>query len=545
MDSHCADPTVAPRVAARQAAVCGDSFPASVRLQRMEAMINVAEAVLHAVQNEQRLAARVAEAAASTMFGSAGVWLQRQDSGEPWWASDGHGELPAELATSLWPLVRGWLDERVQSGDDGPTLVGAAELAAWKEREASISIALDDDARCALFPVVASSRLLGGLVVAWPKDPPELTDEDLAFGRSLARLAGITMFNARMLADSADAMELLRQSGELIEHMSDAVISCDADLQVVSWNAAAERIYGYSNAEAAGCDLFALLCTEFTTKDGTPVSLSDVFAAAEAGEWEGESRERRSDGASVITMAKLTSRAGPDGRLEQLIIVNRDITAQRREEHEALHDPLTGLPNRRLMTDRLYKAYEHACRHHHPIAVLFIDLDGFKPINDTFGHAAGDEVLKAVAARLTATVRAADTVARIGGDEFVVILHETGPRASVEDVARRILDIVAEPVEFADTEVRVLASVGIAHTVDPAAEAAAEELLDAADLAMYEAKRQRLGMAFAEGDPLGEDDASAEDSAVGDDGRDGRRDDDLPSGERVPAATASAGTLSG
>lgn len=266
---------------------------------------------------------------------------------------------------------------------------------------------------------------------------------------------------------------------------------------MVSWNAGAERVYGYSNAEAAGCDLFALLCTEFLTADEIPVSREDVLRMAAEGGWQGESRERRSDGAALVTMASLTGRLDRDGRLE-LILVNRDITAQRREEHEALHDPLTGLPNRRMLTLRLYDAYARACRYQRPMAVLFIDLDGFKPINDTYGHAAGDEVLKAVASRLTAVVRVTDTVARIGGDEFVVVLSETGPRDSVTEVTRRILDSVAEPVEIGTTSVQVLASIGVAHTMEPNLDVAADDLLDAADLAMYEAKRQRLGMVFSE-----------------------------------------------
>jgi diguanylate cyclase (GGDEF)-like protein/PAS domain S-box-containing protein len=480
-----------------------DDRPNSLRLvQRMEAIVSVSEAVLDAVQNESRLAARVADLAASTMSGIAGVWLVRPETGEPWWASDGYGEMGEDLASRLEPTVRAGLCESppTTNGDRGdhPLVVRAGEPGApdW--------LGEGDLALYSLFPVTAGGRKLGGLVIAWPDGQPALTAEDFVYARSLARSAGVSMFNARILADSATAMEDLRQSSELIDHMSDAVIACDADGQVVSWNAGAERVYGYSNAEAAGCDLFALLCTHFVNTDGSPVSLDEAKQAALAGGWRGESRERRSDGNGVITMASLTVRVDLDGQLQQLILVNRDVTAQRREEHEALHDPLTGLPNRRLLTERLFEAYARACRQHQPIALLFIDLDGFKPINDSYGHSAGDEVLKAVAARLTATVRTTDTVARIGGDEFVVILHETGARPSVIEVTRRILDVIAEPVEFGEVEVKVRASIGIAHTTDPNSEISADELLDAADLAMYEAKRQRLGLAFAADSEIGQ-----------------------------------------
>jgi diguanylate cyclase (GGDEF)-like protein/PAS domain S-box-containing protein len=459
-------------------------------IQRMEALVNVAGAVLEAVQDEHRLAARVADLAAETLGGMAGVWLSRADTGEARWATSGYGGMDSELAETL----DGQVNVDLAASSDGvarPVLfcTNDSYVPDWM-RSAEIT-------SFALFPIVAGGRLLGGLVVTWIGERLGLPTEEVGYARTLAGLAGVTMFNARILADSAVGMEELRQQSELIEHMSDAVIACDAEGRVVSWNAGAERVYGYSNAEAAGCDLFALLCTEFLTSDEIPIKKEEVLEMAAEGGWQGESRERRSDGATLITMASLTGRLDRDGRLE-LILVNRDITAQRREEHEALHDALTGLPNRRMLTLRLYDAYARACRHSRPLAVLFIDLDGFKPINDTYGHAAGDEVLKAVAGRLTNTVRTTDTVARIGGDEFVVVLQETGSRDSVTEVTRRILDSVAEPVSIGTTSVRVLASIGIAHVVEPNIDVAADELLDAADLAMYEAKRRRLGMAFSE-----------------------------------------------
>jgi diguanylate cyclase (GGDEF)-like protein/PAS domain S-box-containing protein len=490
MDSDRARPVMIARADARRGVVTAAAMVRSSPMQRMEALVNVAGAVLEAVQDEDRLAAKVADLAAETLLGSSGMWLSRADTGTARWATAGYGGMDAELAEVISEQVTADL---AASGDGvaRPVLVSNSDTYApdWM-RAAGIE-------SYALFPVVAGGRLLGGVVVTWAGDRQALSTEELGYARTLAGLAGVTMFNARILADSAVGMEELRQHSELIEHMSDAVISCDAEGRVVSWNAGAERVYGYSNAEAAGCDLFALLCTEFLTTDELAVPREEVLRMAAEGGWQGESRERRSDGATLVTMASLTGRLDRDGRME-LILVNRDITAQRREEHEALHDALTGLPNRRMLTLRLYDAYARACRHSRPLAVLFIDLDGFKPINDSYGHAAGDEVLKAVAVRLIGAVRGTDTVARIGGDEFVVVLQETGTRESVTEVTRRILDSVAEPVAVGATTVQVLASIGIAHVMEPNLDVAADELLDAADLAMYEAKRQRLGMAFAD-----------------------------------------------
>ena len=490
MDGDHVKPVMITRADPRRGVVTAAPLVRSSPMQRMEALVNVAGAVLEAVQDEDRLAAKVAELAAETLLGAAGVWLSRADTGEARWATAGYGGMDTELAEGLSAQVRSDLSASLD-GVARPVLVISTDtyVPDWMQAGEIQSYAL--------FPVVAGGRLLGGLVVTWAGDRQPLSTEELGYARTLAGLAGVTMFNARILADSAVGMEELRQHSELIEHMSDAVISCDAEGRVVSWNAGAERVYGYSNAEAAGCDLFALLCTEFLTTDEVTVAREEVLRLAAEGGWQGESRERRSDGAALVTMASLTGRLDREGRME-LILVNRDITAQRREEHEALHDALTGLPNRRMLTLRLYDAYARACRHSRPLAVLFIDLDGFKPINDAYGHAAGDEVLKAVATRLTAAVRGTDTVARIGGDEFVVVLQETGTRASVTEVTRRILDSVAEPVAIGTLEVQVLASIGIAHVMEPNLDIAADELLDAADLAMYEAKRQRLGMVFAE-----------------------------------------------
>jgi len=455
----------------------------------MEALVSVAGSVLETAQGERLLAARVADLAAETLEGSAGLWLTDVATSAAVWSTEGHGAMTAQLALTLSDQVTADLAQSID-GVDRPVLLGATDtdLAPWMKL-AGISA-------YTLFPVVAGGRLIGGLVIVWPDDHPRLTAEDLGYARTLARISGVTLFNSRILADSALGMEELRQHSELIELMSDAVISCDADNQVMSWNAGAERIYGYSLAEATGCDLFALLRSEFLTSDGKVLPMIEVLERATLGGWQGEAHERASDGSPLITMTSMTSRSDHDGR-RMLIVVNRDVTTQRREQHEALHDALTGLPNRRLMTLRLYDAYARACRHQQPLAVLFVDLDKFKPINDLHGHSAGDEVLRAVAGRLINAVRQTDTVARIGGDEFVVVLQEVGSSASVTEVTRRILAAVAEPISVADVQMQVSASIGVAHAPRPTAVSTAEDLLEAADRAMFAAKRGGLGMVFA------------------------------------------------
>jgi diguanylate cyclase (GGDEF)-like protein/PAS domain S-box-containing protein len=182
---------------------------------------------------------------------------------------------------------------------------------------------------------------------------------------------------------------------------------------------------------------------------------------------------------------------GDDGAIIGTWGISRDVTAQVEAEealaYQSLHDALTGLPNRVLLIDRAERMLAHAHRHPTPVAALYVDLDGFKHINDTFGHAAGDEVLEGVAERLTRTVRDADSVGRIGGDEFVVLLDSMEANAHPELVAERICAVIAQPFELATAGSRLVsltASVGIAiaqgHSVD--------DLLRDADFALYEAK---------------------------------------------------------
>jgi diguanylate cyclase (GGDEF)-like protein len=173
----------------------------------------------------------------------------------------------------------------------------------------------------------------------------------------------------------------------------------------------------------------------------------------------------------------------------------RRIESEARLAFLAQFDPLTGLPNRALLVDRLGQLIVQAGRHGGSLGVLFIDLDGFKVVNDTLGHAAGDELLKATGRRLKAAVRGGDTVARIAGDEFAVILNDLARSEDGALVAQKIIDALAAPLPVAGQEVFVSASIGIA--VFPADGADADTLLGAADAAMYRAKHSgRNGYQF-------------------------------------------------
>jgi two-component system, cell cycle response regulator len=156
-------------------------------------------------------------------------------------------------------------------------------------------------------------------------------------------------------------------------------------------------------------------------------------------------------------------------------------------ESLTLHDVLTGLPNRRLLMDRLSLAIAHARRNKRNMAVMFLDLDGFKQINDTLGHDAGDALLSMVAARLVAAVRQEDTVARLGGDEFVIALWELGHADDVAKAASKVIQAVSQPYSIQGRGVSITASVGVG--IYPTHGEEAETLMKSADLALYEAKR--------------------------------------------------------
>ena len=169
-----------------------------------------------------------------------------------------------------------------------------------------------------------------------------------------------------------------------------------------------------------------------------------------------------------------------------------DISERKRLEEEirklAYTDPLTGLPNRRLLLDRLAQALQHAKRYRRSLAIMFLDLDNFKRVNDTLGHDVGDELLKEVAVRLGTCVRSGDTVSRTGGDEFIIVLSEIARPDDAAQVATKIIDAINVPVRLADATLRVSPSIGIAvYPVDGGDDAL--DLMMKADKSMYVAKK--------------------------------------------------------
>jgi diguanylate cyclase (GGDEF)-like protein/PAS domain S-box-containing protein len=274
---------------------------------------------------------------------------------------------------------------------------------------------------------------------------------------------------------------------QLVESTADAVVGLDLDGRILSWNRAACRLYGMTEAQAIGCHLTALL----PTRD--PAEVDSLLAVAGAGEIVSdlESLYPLADGAQVH-VSLTVSPVLDAGRVVAISVLGRD-TSERHQmqqalEHQALHDTLTGLPNRTLLVDRLEQALATDARDASRTAVMFLDLDQFKLVNDASGHEAGDHLLVQVAARIRDAVRPGDTVARLGGDEFVVLCPGAGPDEAAA-VAERVLHGFSDAFTVDGNRLYTTASLGIA--VAPPGDA--QTLLREADMAMYAAKAHGRG----------------------------------------------------
>lgn len=248
-------------------------------------------------------------------------------------------------------------------------------------------------------------------------------------------------------------------------------------------------------ASAEGDDVLVAGLLELTGQCAAsvvPIALDGTFlGAVAAGVVSGPERLRNRD--------DVTDSLSGVAQFAAIAIRNALLVDEMR--HRAYHDPLTGLPNQRLLADRLDRALAHANRTGQQFALLYLDLDRLKDINDTSGHAVGDAVLERVARRLQDTVRAEDTVARVGGDEFVVLLPRVGGAEEVALVADKVRAALAEPIECEGRCLDVTVSVGVA--VAPADGHSADDLLRVADAAMYRAKRAGRNRVAPSGDGAG------------------------------------------
>jgi diguanylate cyclase (GGDEF)-like protein/PAS domain S-box-containing protein len=315
----------------------------------------------------------------------------------------------------------------------------------------------------------------------WIRARGRVVERD-ASGRAV-RIAG----TARDVTGTRRAERDRRVASEVLRSMAEAVAVFDDDFRFISVNPAFTRMTGYSEADVIG---------ESTRLIDSRQHDASVYARMREdlmrdGRWSGELWQRRNDGSEFLCWLQASVVLDTAGQRGHWVAVLSDITDQKRAEQElrylANYDTLTGLPNRALLLERLSRAIARARRQETRIAVLFLDLDRFKDINDSLGHAAGDAILRATAGRLQHAVGASHTVARLGGDEFTVVMEHVDSSAEAEDLARALLIAFESPLDAGDLrDVIISPSIGIALYPDDAD--TPSDLLKHADTAMYQAK---------------------------------------------------------
>jgi diguanylate cyclase (GGDEF)-like protein/PAS domain S-box-containing protein len=317
----------------------------------------------------------------------------------------------------------------------------------------------------------------------WVRSRGKVVERD-ADGNPL-RMAG----TARDVTAARKAERERRVALEVLRSMSEAVAVIDLDFRFISVNPSFSRITGYSEEEVVGLNSSLLDSAQHSPEFYRRVR--DILERT--GHWAGEMWQRRKDDEEFLGWIEMSEVRDSLGARSHFVAVVNDITDKKRAEQElrylANYDTLTGLPNRALLSERLGRAIIRARRQETRVAVLFLDLDRFKDINDSLGHAAGDRLLKAAAARLQSTVSASDTVARLGGDEFTVVLEDVESLVAVERMARDVLAAFSTPLEVDERhDVSITPSLGISLYPDHAL--VPTDLLKFADTAMYQAKAE-------------------------------------------------------
>ncbi|MFL2769384.1 MAG: diguanylate cyclase domain-containing protein [Rhodospirillaceae bacterium] len=288
--------------------------------------------------------------------------------------------------------------------------------------------------------------------------------------------------------DAATESEL-KLAATVFEHISAGLLVANSEEVVTKVNRAFTVITGYSEKDVIGQTLKAVL---FDKDENYHDTMDDLRASGQV-EWEQWCKNKADD--KYAARKELSLVRGADGSVQQYAAIIDDITERKLDEeqirYQANYDHVTGLPNRSLFMDRLSRSIIESRRAKTNVGLMFLDLDGFKVINDTLGHDAGDLLLQQTAARLGLCVRESDTVARLGGDEFTIIMPLIDNIQSTVVVAERILHSLTKPFNLAGEEKKISASIGISIYPDQAADE--KQLLHNADVAMFHAKAQHKG----------------------------------------------------
>jgi diguanylate cyclase (GGDEF)-like protein/PAS domain S-box-containing protein len=283
------------------------------------------------------------------------------------------------------------------------------------------------------------------------------------------------------------AEEELQLAAMVYKHSSEAIAVTDANNRIIAVNPAFENMTGYSADEVLGKNP-SIMSSGRHNQEFYQQMWQGIITL---GHWQGEMWDKRKNGEIYAKSLSINAITNKDGSAHRHVALFSDITERKQSEEliwkQANFDTLTELPNRRMFLDRLAIEARKSERSKLPLALLLIDLDQFKEVNDTLGHAVGDTLLKEAAYRIRSCVRTSDTVARLGGDEFTVILSEIQDTANIEDITQKIIDKLAEYFSLGNEVVYISASVGI--TLYPNDASNIDDLMKSADQAMYVAKK--------------------------------------------------------
>ncbi len=321
-------------------------------------------------------------------------------------------------------------------------------------------------------------------IIAW--NQRNLLDED---GKPVGSVA-----IGRDITEQKQAEKAIRELSQLhqsiIDHANVWLSVLDEKGLVVTWNKAAEAISGYSQEEAVGNEkLWEWLYPDEAYRKGR-IEKATAIIEGSIEQFDEDTTIRCKDGQDKIMSWHVQSLHSDTGKVIGFLGIGLDVTERKRAEerlaHMATHDPLTGLPNRQAFNDRLGLELSHAHRNGQKLAVMMLDLDHFKNVNDTLGHSMGDQLLKAVGNRLTSLQRKSDTIARLGGDELMLILPEIAKTIVAEKIAQKLLDTVQEQYVIDGHKLCITTSIGVVIYPEDANDV--ESLVKNADIAMYEAK---------------------------------------------------------
>jgi diguanylate cyclase (GGDEF)-like protein/PAS domain S-box-containing protein len=391
----------------------------------------------------------------------------------------------SDLVTAMYPLS-GPADEAeaglLEAAEAGtavrlrPSVVGRLGLPADHDR----AVVLDLAERQA-------GRML--LLIAGRTAPPEAVRASL---RALAAQVALAV-ERTTLTEEVHRRRGEARFGSLVRHASDLITVIGRDGTISYQSPSVERLLGYDAEGMAGRSFDELL--EPADRERVTAMLADASTLARDEPEVLQCTLVHRDGTPHPFEVHCTNLIG-DEHVGGIVLNCRDISERKAFEeqltHQAFHDPVTGLANRALFAERVRHAIARTRREHHSVAVVFLDLDDFKTINDSLGHAAGDEVLAEVAKRLATSIRASDTAARFGGDEFALLLEDIEGVQEAADTADRVLEELALPLRVAHKELSLRCSIGISVVSDGSG-AGAEELIRDADAAMYRAKRDGKG----------------------------------------------------